>query len=65
VVILEAVISRQGRMEDVRFVEPPDLDLRIAAELRRTLQTWRYRPATRDGQPVAVRMTITAHIRLR
>ncbi|HZI64057.1 MAG TPA: energy transducer TonB, partial [Thermoanaerobaculia bacterium] len=65
VVILEAVITRQGRMEDVRFVEPQDLDPRIAAELRRTLQTWRYRPATRDGQPVAVRMTITAHIHWR
>ncbi len=64
-VLIEAVVTREGRVEDIRFVKPPDLDPRIADELRRTLATWRYRSATRDGQPVAVRLTITAHIHWR
>ena len=64
--MLETVISRDGqlRMEDLRILQPEDLDPRLAAELRRILATWRFRPATRDGQPVAVRMTLTVHVQL-
>jgi protein TonB len=62
VVILEAVITAQGGVEDVRVVHSagPLLDSAAAAALAR----WRYRPATLNGRAVRVRLTVNVSFRV-
>jgi protein TonB len=58
---VEAVLGSDGLLRALTFI-PGDLDPRLMAELRRSLATWRFEPARRDGQPVAVRYTLTLHV---
>jgi TonB family protein len=51
-VVLETTIDTTGAVGDVAIVEAPDAVAgRAAAD---ALRRWRFEPATRDGQPVAV-----------
>jgi TonB family protein len=54
-VVLHAIVDEGGRPIDVRVVRSlsPGLD----AEARNTFAQWRFRPAMRDGKPVAVAVT--------
>jgi len=47
------VINYQGRVEDVRIVRSPHPIL--AAETRKTLMSWRFKPARNKGIPVNIR----------
>jgi TonB family protein len=51
-VAAEAIVREDGTVGDVRITKPlhPDLDASALAAARE----WRFRPATRNGQPVAV-----------
>ena len=62
-VVVDAVISATGVVEDVRIVKSvhPLLD----AEAVRAIGQWRYRPATRSGSPVRVLLTVTVNFSLR
>ena len=62
VVILEAIITAQGGVEDVRVVHSagPLLDSAAAEAVRR----WRYRPATLNGRAVRVRLTVNVSFRV-
>jgi len=53
---LEVVIDEKGRVADARMSRPvhPFYDSRLLAAARR----WQYRPATKDGKPVAFRKAI-------
>lgn len=57
VVILEAIITASGSVEDVRVLKSvnPLLD----ASGVRAVQQWRYRPATLNGRAVRVYLTVT------
>jgi protein TonB len=58
--IIEAVIDENGRVQQARLLKP----LHPCAE-RATLNAvrqWRFKPATLDGKPVAVRYTMTVFI---
>ena len=55
-VTLQAVISRHGRVEDLRVLSGPHL-LRGAA--RDAVATWRYRPYVVNGTPVEVATIVT------
>jgi protein TonB len=58
IVILEAVISERGTVEQVRVLRSkPLLDAAAIDAVRR----WRYTPTLLNGQPVQVLMTITVH----
>jgi protein TonB len=60
-VILEAVISPSGSVEDVRVLRGiPLLDDAAADAVRQ----WRYTPTLLNGVPVAVVMTVTVNFRL-
>ena len=61
-VILEAIISATGEVEDVRVLRSahPLLDASAVAAVER----WRYRPATLNGRAVRVYLTVTAAFRL-
>lgn len=63
--IVEAVIDESGGVREVRTLRTPILtppcpaleDAVIAA-----VTEWRYKPATLDGNPVAVFLTVTLHL---
>ncbi|MGH9364212.1 MAG: TonB family protein [Thermoanaerobaculia bacterium] len=62
VVILEAIITATGSVEEVRVLKSvnPLLD----ASAVRAVQQWRYRPATLNGRAVRVYLTVTATFNL-
>ena len=61
VVILEAVLDAQGRVESVRVLRSiPQLD-RAAVD---AVQQWRFTPALLNGQPVPVVITVTVNFTL-
>ncbi len=62
VVILEAIITDQGTVEDVRVLKSvnPLLD----ASAVRAVQQWKYKPATLNGRAVRVYLTVTVTFRL-
>jgi protein TonB len=61
VVILEAVLDAQGRVESVRVLRSiPQLD-RAAVD---AVQQWRFTPALLNGQAVPVVMTVTVNFTL-
>ena len=60
-VILEAVLDRNGRVDQVRVVKSvPLLDPAALDAVRQ----WRYTPSVLNGQPVAVLMTVTIRFTL-
>jgi protein TonB len=61
IVILEAVLDRRGRVNQVRVTKSaPLLDQAAIDAVRR----WQYSPSTLHGQPVEVLMTITITFKL-
>jgi periplasmic protein TonB len=54
-VVLEAVISKAGTIENLRIVSGPMM-LRKAAE--DAVRTWRYRPYKLNNEPTEVETTI-------
>jgi protein TonB len=62
VVILEAIITAEGSVEDVRVLKSvnPLLD----ASAVRAVQQWKYKPATLGGRAVRVYLTVTVTFRL-
>jgi len=61
-VIIEAVIDRQGNVVDARLLRDAGLGLGEAA--LQAVRTWRYQPATLDGRPVTVYLTVTINFEL-
>ena len=58
VVILKAVISREGRIEQAETVQGQDLLSRAALE---AVRQWKYRPYYLNGEPVDVETQITVN----
>jgi periplasmic protein TonB len=56
VVLLEAVISKEGSIKDVRVISGHPLLTQAAAD---AVRTWRYRPTLLNGEPVDVITTVT------
>lgn len=54
-VVLTAVVSRTGAVENVKFVRGPEALAEVAAE---AVRQWVYEPYRRNGEPVAVQTTI-------
>jgi len=57
VVILEAIITKVGNVESVRILRGINPLLDNAA--MRAVQQWKYKPATFNGRPVPVYLTVT------
>lgn len=57
VVILETVVDEEGNVRDVRILK--GLPYGLGESAIDTVKTWRYEPALRDGEPVAVYFTFT------
>ncbi len=61
-VLLRVTIGPDGRVEDVKVVETPGFGLEVAA--RAAILRARFKPATRDGQPVRTTLTYRYVFRL-
>jgi periplasmic protein TonB len=61
IVIIEAVIGTDGKVEQARVLRPqPLLDEAALAAVR----AWEYTPTLLNGQPTAVIMAVTVHFKL-
>ncbi len=60
-VVLHAFISKDGVIEQLRYISGPPLLVQAAMD---AVRQWRYRPTTLNGEPVEVETTITVHFTL-
>lgn len=63
VVIVQATIDREGNVIGTHVLKDIGLGCGDAAE--EAIRGWRYRPATLDGRPVSVYLTVTINFELR
>lgn len=63
VAVLQAIISADGRIEEVRVVQ--SAHALLDADAVAAVKQWRYRAATRKGRPVRVSLTVTVEFLLR
>jgi TonB family protein len=57
-VIVEAVITAEGRIARARVLRAPKIE-RLQEALTESLREWRFRPALLENKPVAVYYTLT------
>lgn len=62
VVILQGVLDVEGNLRRIQVVKPLAQGLTESAV--ETVKTWKYKPATKDGQPVAVYLNVMVHFSL-
>lgn len=62
VVILEAIINKQGEVEDVRVLK--GLPLGLSEKAEEAVKEWRFKPGTMNGEPVAVIFNLTVNFTL-
>jgi protein TonB len=62
IVILEAIIRRDGTVGDIKILR--DLPLGLGAAAVEAVRSWRFRPGTMHGVPVDVYYTLTVQFRL-
>jgi protein TonB len=60
-VILHAIISKQGTIENLRVVAGPQMLQSAATD---AVSSWRYKPYILDGEPTEVETTITVNFNL-
>lgn len=60
-VTLEAIISKEGRVKDLRVLSGHPLLIQAAVE---AVKRWRYQPTLLSGQPVEVIATVTVNFKL-
>ena len=64
-VVMSAVVLPDGSVTDVQIVRSLDQSFGLDQEASRTAKTWRFRPGTLKGEPVAVRIQIELDFNLR
>lgn len=62
IVIIEAVIDRQGNVTEAHVLKPLPFGLDAAA--LQSVKQWKFRPGTLDGQPVPVYYNLTVNFRI-
>jgi TonB family protein len=62
-VILKVVVAADGTVSDVTVRK--GLDDGLDANAVSAVKTWKFKPAEKDGQPVAVRATVEVNFRVR
>lgn len=61
-VLLSIIVTPEGAVRDAIVTKSLNKDLDQQA--LRAVSTWKFQPATKDGQPVSVRMAVEADFRL-
>jgi hypothetical protein len=62
--MVSAVVGADGRLSDFRLLKAPFSGLGLEAAVLRALSQWEFEPARKDGQPVAVYMTLVVDFSL-
>jgi periplasmic protein TonB len=65
VAFLTGVVGIDGRLHDIRIVRSLDGAFGLDQEAIKCVQQWRFRPATRQGKPVAVFVNLEVEFNLR
>lgn len=60
--VLSLVVGSDGKPNNIRVVSP--LGLGLDDEAVRTVEAWKFKPATKDGVPVAVQINVEMNFRL-
>ncbi len=60
-VVLEAVISKQGGVENLRVISGHPLLIQAALD---AVKQWKYKPTLLNGEPVEVVTTVTVNFNL-
>ncbi len=61
-VVLHLIIGSDGRPRDIRIQR--SLGLGLDEKAIETVRTWRFEPAKKDGQPVAVAINVEVNFNL-
>lgn len=64
-VMLQAVVDRTGRVVELELLRAPVPDPGFSEAAMKAVSSWRYRPGTINGRPVAVRMSVVVEFSLR
>lgn len=64
-VLLEAVVLPDGTVGDIQLIKSLDPTFGLDEEALKAARQWRFRPGTRLGEPVAVRVSLTLTFTLR
>jgi TonB family protein len=64
IVILEALVDENGAVQDVKVLRGVKPDLGLDAAAANAVRSWRYKPATKNGVRVKVRITQPIPFRL-
>ena len=64
-VLLQAVVNRDGTVGDVRVTRSLDRVFGLDDEAVRTVKQWQFRPGRKDGKPVAVVVPIELRFTIR
>ncbi|HSP14634.1 MAG TPA: TonB family protein [Thermoanaerobaculia bacterium] len=62
VVIVEAIIDRNGHVDQVKVVK--GLPMGLSEEAERAVRQWRFKPGTMNGQPLDVIFNLTVNFKL-
>jgi TonB family protein len=62
-VVLALIVTKDGRAADVKVVK--SLTPRLDEQAIKAVSTWRFEPATKDGEPVAVHISVETTFRIR
>jgi TonB family protein len=62
VVIIESIVDEQGNVVDAKILKGLPMGLDLAAQ--EAVKTWKFKPATLDGQPVKVYYTLTVNFQV-
>jgi protein TonB len=62
VVIVQAIIDKQGVVTNVKVLKPLPMGLDQAAA--EAIKSWKFKPATLNGKPVAVYYNLTVNFTL-
>jgi TonB family protein len=55
-VVLNVIVDKTGKVQNIQLVRPAGMGMEEAAVA--AVKTWRFKPAQREGDPVAVELNI-------
>jgi TonB family protein len=62
---LEAIVRPNGAVTDIKVIQSLDKDLGLDNEAIEAMKKWEFKPGTKDGKPVAVRIEAEMSFRLK